>query len=182
MTVINSVGNALTGSTGTGLFVGATSPTLVTPTIGAATATNITFSNYATGGIIGTSTNDSAASTYVGEVITATNSGGTAVSAGAATNVTSISLTAGDWDVFGNVVGTGSVNVTSTYSWISTTSTTLPAIPSYNVVSAAGAGYGVQAPTSRLSLSGTTTVYLGGQIGGSGTLTLYGKIYARRAR
>jgi hypothetical protein len=33
MTVINQVGNALTGSTGTGAFVGATSPTIATPVI-----------------------------------------------------------------------------------------------------------------------------------------------------
>jgi len=34
MPVINQVGNALTGSTGTGAFVGATSPTITTPIIG----------------------------------------------------------------------------------------------------------------------------------------------------
>lgn len=41
MTAVNSVGNALTGSTGTGKFVGDTSPTLVTPALGVATATSI---------------------------------------------------------------------------------------------------------------------------------------------
>jgi hypothetical protein len=53
-TNVNAVGNALTGSTGTGTFVGATSPTLVTPTLGVASATSINFggtalSAYATG-------------------------------------------------------------------------------------------------------------------------------------
>jgi hypothetical protein len=43
MATINSVGNSLTGSTGSGAFVGATSPTLVTPTLGAALATSINF-------------------------------------------------------------------------------------------------------------------------------------------
>lgn len=43
MADINQVGNDLTGSTGTGAFVGATSPTLVTPTLGVAAATNINF-------------------------------------------------------------------------------------------------------------------------------------------
>lgn len=43
MTTKNAVGNSLTGSTGSGSFVGATSPTLVTPVLGAATATSINF-------------------------------------------------------------------------------------------------------------------------------------------
>lgn len=41
MAAINSVGNALTGSTGSGLFVGATSPTLVTPLLGTPTSGNL---------------------------------------------------------------------------------------------------------------------------------------------
>ena len=43
MTTINSVGNGLSGSTGTGTFVGSNTPTLVTPVLGAATATSINF-------------------------------------------------------------------------------------------------------------------------------------------
>lgn len=43
MATVNQVGNSLTGSTGSGAFVGATSPVLVTPTLGAATATSINF-------------------------------------------------------------------------------------------------------------------------------------------
>lgn len=38
MAAINSVGNALTGLTGSGLFVGATSPSLVTPALGTPTS------------------------------------------------------------------------------------------------------------------------------------------------
>jgi hypothetical protein len=38
MPVVNQVGNALTGATGTGQFVGDTSPTLVTPNIGTPSA------------------------------------------------------------------------------------------------------------------------------------------------
>lgn len=54
MATLNSVGNALHGITGSGSFVGNTSPTLVTPQLGAATATSINFggstlSSYATG-------------------------------------------------------------------------------------------------------------------------------------
>ena len=40
MAIINQVGNALTGSTGTGLFVGASSPTITTPRIAQINDTN----------------------------------------------------------------------------------------------------------------------------------------------
>ena len=43
MAIINSVGNALQGTTGTGNFVGANTPTLITPILGVATATSIKF-------------------------------------------------------------------------------------------------------------------------------------------
>ena len=54
MATINGIGNGLSGTTGTGNFVGANTPTLVTPTLGVATATSINFggttlSNYLTG-------------------------------------------------------------------------------------------------------------------------------------
>ncbi len=41
MATTNAVGNSLTGSTGSGAFVGANSPTLVTPVLGAATGTSL---------------------------------------------------------------------------------------------------------------------------------------------
>ena len=60
-----------------------------------------------TGGvpIHGTGTNDSAAAGYVGEVIESNVPIGSAISisAGVAANITSITLTAGDWDIWGGV-------------------------------------------------------------------------------
>jgi hypothetical protein len=44
MPVINQVGNSLTGLTGTGTFVGANTPTLITPVLGAATGTSLVLS------------------------------------------------------------------------------------------------------------------------------------------
>lgn len=41
MAAVNSVGNTLTGATGTGNFVGANTPTLITPVLGVATATSL---------------------------------------------------------------------------------------------------------------------------------------------
>lgn len=48
MAVLNSVGNSLTGSTGTGNFVGANTPTLITPVIGAATGTSLNLGSSTT--------------------------------------------------------------------------------------------------------------------------------------
>jgi hypothetical protein len=47
MAVINAVGNALTGSTGSGAFVGANTPTLITPIIGVASGTSLSFGSSA---------------------------------------------------------------------------------------------------------------------------------------
>lgn len=47
MTTNNAVNVPLSGNTGTGNFVGSTSPTLVTPTLGAASATSLSVSNAA---------------------------------------------------------------------------------------------------------------------------------------
>ncbi len=43
MADVNACGNALTGLTGTGNFVGSNTPTLITPVLGVATATSINF-------------------------------------------------------------------------------------------------------------------------------------------
>ena len=43
MSTINSVGVGLVGTSGTGNFVGTNTPSLITPTLGAATATSINF-------------------------------------------------------------------------------------------------------------------------------------------
>ncbi|MDP2325295.1 MAG: hypothetical protein Q8N51_14890, partial [Gammaproteobacteria bacterium] len=78
-----------------------------------------------TGGIAieGTNTNDAAAAGYIGELIGSTIASGSAVSLTTATNanVTSISLTAGDWDVWGAITYNhgGSTNVTTHLSSIS---------------------------------------------------------------
>jgi hypothetical protein len=173
----NSVG------TGTGQLVRATSATLVTPTIGAASATSLAFSS--TTGIIGTTTNDSAAAGSVGETINSTVSG-VAITSGVQTNVTSISLTAGDWYVAGGVTTTPAGTTTTQYCGcgINTTSATLPA--EYELLGPSfAAAYisGSVAIPKRISISGTTTVYLVGYVGYSvSTLTIKGNLTAWRTR
>src|SRR5260221_11377663 len=55
---------------------------------------------------VGSTTNDSAVAGNIGEIVTATLATGSAVvlTTNTTANVTSISLTAGDWDVTGTVV------------------------------------------------------------------------------
>lgn len=53
MTAVNAVGNSLTGLTGTGKFVGDTSPTLVTPVLGTPTSGTLTNCTLPVGGITG---------------------------------------------------------------------------------------------------------------------------------
>lgn len=184
----NALNNGLSSATGTGSFVGSTSATLVTPTLGAATATSLVFSP-TTGGVVGTTTNDNAGSGKVGEFISSVIPVGSAVSLTDATaaDVTSISLTAGDWDVYGNVFFTASGNtLKNCLCWISSTSATIPNVSLINEINfgaSTGGNNGLQSPYLRFSLSGTTTVYLSSRSGfDSGTMTACGGIYARRAR
>ena len=191
MATVNSVGNGLSGATGTGNFVGATSPTLVTPTLGAASATSLTFSS--TSGIIGTTTNNNAAAGSVGEVIQSQIAIGSAVSitSNAVTNLTSISLTAGDWDVWGNVnfFPNTTTTLTNIRCGISTTTAVLPDA-SLNSSMYAGAQtganlpqQGLAAPYQRISLASTTTVYIVAlTVFSISTCTMGGMITARRAR
>lgn len=138
--------------------------------------------------ITGTTTNNNASAGYVGEVISSFVLQASAVSLTSATSadITSISLTAGDWDVYGNVVNEASGPlITIARGWISTTSATLPDNSKTSFEDSVGGfgNWGVATPTLRLSLSTTTTVYLSTQVTlTSGTCTGSGGIYARRAR
>lgn len=149
--------------------------------------------------IKGTPTNDNAIAGDVGELITSTVASASAVSLTSTTaaNVTSISLTAGDWDVDGVVDFNlaASTNVTVYNAAISLTSATLPTQPGgsglgtdpITVINQAAQVPGglvvVATPTVRVSLAATTTVYLVA----SSTFTVstnaaYGTIRARRVR
>ncbi|MDR3450635.1 MAG: hypothetical protein P4M15_12990 [Alphaproteobacteria bacterium] len=137
-----------------------------------------------TNGILGTGTNDSASAGVVGEYITA-NAPGVSLTSGTATNITSISLTAGDWDVDGNVLFHPSSTMTAIFAASNSTSASFPSALNYaqlhqSFTSAADSSLVV--PTQRYSLSSTTTIYLIGQSAFSGTCTGSGLIRARRVR
>lgn len=170
-------GTGVTTSTGTGSVVLNTAPTL----------SQITFST--TSGIIGTTTNNNAAAGSVGEFISSfkDSSNLTTLTTATVTNITSISLTAGDWDLWANAnfTNTGTASVFS--SAISTVSATLPS--THLITEATSATFSftgvfsIPCPCQRLSLSSTTTVYLVVYAGfNTGTVKGFGGIYARRAR
>jgi hypothetical protein len=156
-------------------------------TVGAGlTMPSITFNS--TSGIIGTTTNNNAAAGSVGELISSTilATSGVGILNITSTNLTSISLTAGDWDVWGNIYFTWSASGTASIVWTSTTSATPPDASLQNAVqlnTGTMGNCGLSAPYRRLSLAGTTTVYITGYtVFSSGTCGMAGGIYARRVR
>lgn len=140
----------------------------------------------------GTATNDSAAAGNVGEYVSSSVAQGSAVSltSGIPANVTSISLTAGDWDVTGSIAVVFSVSGAGTdiIGGINTTSAALPTVETNRAqlrgvtINATNPPVLAIAPV-RLSLTATTTVYLiGFGVFSSGTGGGFGHIAARRMR
>lgn len=144
---------------------------------------------YAAGGYLGTTTNDNAPTGGIGELVSSAIATGSAVALTISTpaNVTSISLTAGDWDVSGHVNfkdggPTGTPSFKASISSISATHSTDGSEASTNMAS----NTVVTATPSRkrVSLSATTTIYLVAEhtAGGAGGPSAYGVITARRVR
>lgn len=139
-----------------------------------------------TNGIVGTTTNNSANTGSVGEYVAAApiNAG---ISQSTSTNLVSISLTAGDWDVTGNVMYTmGGTSAGQVLTAISTVSTTFPGAPfqtqdAFNSLSS-GQVYSIIPPETRVSLTTTTTVYLVGFIAQTGACSYFAYMRARRVR
>lgn len=175
---LNTYGELLT-FTGTGNTVNTQSPDISQPNL------------------IGTTTNDNAAAGSVGEYISSTVLVGSAVSltTSTTTNVTSISLTAGDWDVWGVInyalaAGTTITTLTGSINTVSATNPTVPGFGSY-VLDVWRSGSEIVGAsnlirplgTSRISLASTTTVYLLARAAFTvSTMTAYGLIGARRVR
>ncbi len=104
-------------------------------------------------------------------------------------NVTSISLTAGDWNLEGSVSISNDINdkFTDVGGWISLTSATLPNFALYNNISMAAGFYlaqaGLKVPSLRVNISSTTTVYLSAIARFiAGNAIVCGQIIARRVR
>ena len=156
-------------------------------TTSAVTFDRVTFSD-TTHGIVGTTTNNNAAATYVGEVISSQILFGSrvAISGSTPTNLTGINLTAGDWDVWGNIYFNTSGANNQIVAGISGTSATLPDNSLCSFITSSTndlLAIGVNAPQQRISLSGNATYYMVGFVAvGSGSTEMSGGIYARRRR
>lgn len=142
--------------------------------------------------LVGTTTNDSAVAGNIGELLISAVNSGSAVplSTGVVTAVTSLSLTAGDWDVsgfVGFVTGTGTAT-TLLAGNISTVSGQSPSADGgarfpVNLTWATGEGIIFVLAPVRVSLAATTTYYLN-EISNFSVSTLkgYGTVRARRMR
>lgn len=205
--------------TGSGSVVLATSPSLTTPTIGVATATSInkvtvtapassatltlatgttltetTSTSVGQGQYLGTATNDSATAGNIGEEIEGVLASGSATSLSTTTpkNITSLSLTAGDWDVSGNCNynGAGSVSITFVECSLSLSTGAVDQTPGRNaqfsmaaVVPGVTPAFSTPVGPMRFSVSTGTTVFLvANQTFTVGTLTGWGIVRARRMR
>lgn len=149
-----------------------------------------TLTPNSTAGIVGTTTNNNVNAGSVGEYVESLVPVGTPVSLTSTTaaNVTSISLTAGDWDVSGICNFTnGSATVTATACGITATTATIPTDGSQaysGAVTTVLTTLNSATPArKRFSLAGTTTIFLVARTTFSaGTSAAFGTINARRAR
>lgn len=172
-----NLATAITDETGTGSVVFGTSPTITTPNI------------------VGTTTTSSANAGSVGEFISSTVVLGSAVALTTNTlaNMTSISLTPGDWDVSCQMyfLPASTTSVVSGINSISTTSATGDYTPgnfgeqaySSSGTVLSGLNFNVNAGPRRISISSTTTVYAVALASFTiSTMSVYGIIRARRIR
>lgn len=152
--------------------------------------------------IKGTTSNDAASAGYVGETIRTDKlrSAATSLSSGVTTNIVSVTLTAGDWNLTG-VLGalvTGTTSVTAVLYAISTTSATLPSgNDSFAVPNASGEvrmqwassasvpanDTTYQITSYAINIASTTTFYMVVNPTFSiSTMSGYGMLQARRVR
>jgi len=170
----------------------------VTPTGSTTIGTVATFRSGADGGqgLVGTTANDLATTGNIGEYLSTVVLVANEVNINAAANVCTLSLTAGDWNVWGelwvdNSTGASTISGRASAA-ITTTSATTPTVPAdgtartvYDSTPLTTSVFALVIPVStvRISLGTTTNVYLVGQVTTSaGTTNGYGKIAARRVR
>jgi len=150
-------------------------------------------------GILGSATNDAATAGNVGEFKTTTVAAGSAVAGGASTvsaNVTSVSLTAGDWMVSGtcNYILSGMTTTITSCGLGTTTATqasqaggsgigTDPLVIDRLVLTTTTGAQSQVVPPTRVTLASTTTIYLvSNHTYSAGSFTQYGTIKAWRVR
>lgn len=149
-----------------------------------------------TGGIIGVTASSNAVAGRLGEYKNSNVTSGSAIAltTGTGANVTSISLTAGDWDLWGQISFIGNSATTVNYiagalDTISAQSPINSAVNNTVIYVGGGTVFTTVAIVSysiakvRVTLDATTTYYLTAQAGfGTSTISAWGFIAARRVR
>lgn len=143
------------------------------------------------GGVVGVTDGSSAAPGFVGEIIQAVNTAGVALTNNTASNVATITLTPGDWDISGEVWLLPAAVASSLTAAISPVSQNWPTSPALNYGRAtlnapsltAGQFQILTVRSVRVSLSAVSTpYYLVVVVVTGGAATGTGIISARRAR
>jgi len=143
-----------------------------------------------TAGIVGTTAADNAQAGSVGEYIS-NSASSVSLTSTVAINITSVSLTAGDWQCIGNIDyrPAGSTTATNYQGWMSTTSASAPSLPSSSgfllsgVTFSAGSFIQQSVGSQRFNVSSTTTIYLSSdQVFSVSTNVADGFIGCRRER
>jgi hypothetical protein len=155
------------------------------------------FTPSTTGGIKGTTAADNANAGSVGELLSSTQATPVSLTTGTAANVlaATLTLTAGDWDVWGIVyfTPTATTSITQMAAGISATSAALPSLTAYTgavnnwqqpaQVPGSTNPIAVEVGPIRVNVNTSTNYYLVAQGGfTASTLTAAGSLYARRRR
>ena len=147
--------------------------------------TNAGFSG--TNGIVGTTAGTNTVAGNVGEFPTPTNLTAVSLTSGTGANISSFSLTAGDWDIWGvcELYPAATTVPSNLLCGVSTTANTVVAgsFSRIQTTMATGALQDLSAPIYRVNVSSTTTVYL--VISSAftvSTATANGYLFARRRR
>lgn len=176
---------------GTSPVAGTTAAFSSTLAAGAATVPSVTFNT--TSGVIGTTTNNAAAAGSVGEYVSSTIAPGSAVTITTTVtsqDITTISLTAGDWlvSINGAAQSTGTVTA-RIFFWIGTiagndaSEATAGTMADFNYALPVSGTVPGAVPSYRMSLASTTTVRYKAFASFSGTQpTMQGRISATRVR
>lgn len=186
-----AIGNGGTGNTSGTATINANLTGPITSvgnatSVAAQTGTGSTFVMKTAPAITGVATNSNAAAGDIGEFVESAVTSITINSASAG-NMTSISLTAGDWDVSATFQNSN-IGANSYYSiGISTTSATFAGARNaketlYQSVNISISVTSACIPRNRLSLAATTTVYFVAQMGVANNANCDGYMTARRVR
>lgn len=189
----NGTANVTPGVTGTLPLgnggTGGTTATTARTSLGAAASgsnSDITALTSLTGGITGLTAGTAAAIGVVGEVLTAVTGSVVALTSTVDSNLVSLNLTAGEWEVTGSTRYDVSSSSTSMTFGISTVSGATPT-SWYEVYQAQSTANGnttvAQAPSRRFSITSTTTIYMVGRATFSaGTVNALAYLRAVRVR